>query len=351
MACKDCFNNCEEITYDNCIKYTGEDIELLGICKGDPISKVEEVIIEKLLEFADGQGITLSDLTLANCPELQTTLDGESPTLARIVQLLWDNQCTLKGLIEDLAPSSYAFNTACLTGLPANPKTEDILQAALNLLCSIKTTVDSFPTIYVKISDLNALVTQIIQNNTQTPTGGVSYKDRMVPYEAVPYFGPLSNFDNTGKGLASVGFDKIYLCNGLNGTPDARGRVIVGAVRNVPGGTLDVAVNPANPNNIQPVDYALNDKFGENFVKLTTNEIPNHSHPVSDPGHRHTLPPKIHQDGDSAGGEGGSNEKAPRVTLYTTTDTTGITIGAVGGGQAHNNRQPSIAANYIIYLP
>lgn len=351
MACKDCFSNCSEMLYDNCMKYTGEDIELLGICKGDPVSKVEQVIIEKLLEFAEGNGIELSDLTLSNCPSLQTALNGNSPTLTRIIQLLWDNQCTLKSLIDQLAPSSYAFNTACLTGLPANPKQEDILQAALNLLCSIKSTVDAFPTTYVKISDLNSLVTQIIQNNTQTPSAGVQYKDRLAPYTAVPYFGPLSNFDNTGKGLSTLGWDKVYICNGLNGTQDLRGRTLVGAVRNIPGGALDTAVNPTNPLNITPVDYAIGDKFGENFVKLTTNEIPSHSHPVNDPGHRHTLPPNIHQDGNAAGGEGGSNEKAPRVTLYTTTNTTGISIGATGGGQAHNNRQPSIACVFIMHIP
>lgn len=349
MACKDCFSNCNDFVNDNCVKYTGDTIPVLGICKGDPVSKVEQVIIEKVLEFAEGKNIILGDINLETCPELLQILNGEDPTLERLISILWKNQCTLKELIGTSSPVS--FNTACLSGLPENPTKDQILQAALNKICSMSSVVDSLPATYVKISDLQNLVQQIIQQNSETPSGGVQYKDRMPPNVALPYFGSLNNFDNTGKGISALGWDKVYLCNGSNGTPDLRGRTLVGAVRNIPGGALDTAVNPANPLNIAPVDYAMGDKFGENFVKLTTNEIPSHSHPVNDPGHRHTLPPNVHQDGNAAGGEGGSNEKAPRVTLYTTTNTTGISIGATGGGQAHNNRQPSIACAFIMYIP
>ena len=48
----------------------------------------------------------------------------------------------------------------------------------------------------------------------------------MVPYTVVEYYGPLTYFDNTGAGQGD--WDRIFLCNGLNGTPDKRGRVAVG---------------------------------------------------------------------------------------------------------------------------
>lgn len=352
MACKDCFSNCEELLYDNCMKYTGETIEALGICQGDPISKIHEVIIETLMEALEGTNIVPADVTLENCVYLKQQLGSKNPNLSNLLQLLIDSNCTLKQLIDDLTPDPYSFNTACLSGLPANPNRDDILQSALNLLCSIKTTVDAFPTTYVKQSDLTNLVLQIIEANKEdSPNVGLQYKDRLIPEVAVPYFGTLSNFDNTGKGLSSAGFDKIYICNGSNGTPDMRGRTVVGAVRNIPGGTLDLAVSPTNPLNIQPVDYSIKDKFGENFHKLTITEIPQHSHSVNDPGHSHSLPPNIHVKGTIGGGEGGTDERGPYSNLFTSVKTTGITIGNAGGDQAHNVRQPSIAGVWIMYIP
>jgi microcystin-dependent protein len=350
MACKDCFNNCEELFYDACGKYTGDDIPALGICNGDSLLEIHEVILSKLLTALDGTGIVLSDVTLENCPHLLTLFGTKDKSLTNLFQLLIDNNCTLKQLIDNLTPSPFAFNTACLSGLPTSPTRDDILNSALNLLCSIKTTVDTFPSTYVKLSDLTNLVEQILQNNQELPTT-IQYASRMVPNVAVPYFGTLTNFDNTGKGVNTLGWDKVYICNGLNGTPDMRGRTVVGAVRNVPGGTLDSAVSPSSPLNIQPVDYATGDKFGENFHKLTASEIPAHSHQVTDPGHKHNLPSGIQIDGTVGGGEGGTNEKGPNTSLQTATSSTGITIGTTGGDQPHNVRQPSIAGIWIMYIP
>ncbi len=45
--CNNCFNNCVEIVSDKCVKYTGEDIPLLGIEKGDTLAQV----IERIAEF------------------------------------------------------------------------------------------------------------------------------------------------------------------------------------------------------------------------------------------------------------------------------------------------------------
>ena len=93
----------------------------------------------------------------------------------------------------------------------------------------------------------------------------------MVPYVAYEYYGPLTNFDGSGIGIPANGFFKVYLCNGLNGTPDKRGRVAVGAIQNVPGGPLDAAVNPSNAGN---PNYALYTTAGANTVTLITSQIP-----------------------------------------------------------------------------
>lgn len=347
MACIDCLNNCPEIISDKCVEYTGPDIPLLGICNGNSLSIVESLIIEKLIKTLDGTGIYPKDLNLETCQAFKTALGSRDPNLANLIQTLVDQQCTLKALIDAQAETPATFDIKCLTGLPSNPNKDQILQAVINMLCSVKTTVDLIPSTYVKTSELNSLVTTIIQ---QGNNGVPNYRDRLIPKVAYEYYGELSNFDNTGKGIASLGFDKVYICNGLNGTPDKRGRAAVGAVRNVPGGALDTDVNPmlaTNPN----TNYGIGDKFGKNYWTLSNTELPPHTHGINDPGHDHQLPNDIQYNGNAAGGESGTDEKGPTTNKKTSKNTTGITINSSGGGQPHENRQPSIAALYIMYIP
>ena len=199
--------------------------------------------------------------------------------------------------------------------------------------------------------------------------GGGSTQEyvKMVPFVAYEYYGPLSNFDGSGVGIPGFGFYKVYLCNGLNGTPDKRGRVAVGAIDNVPpvGIGLDAAVNPVfvgNPN------YALFTTAGANSVTLITSQLPSHSHTgtgtttvtLNDPGHFHYVG-NTPEGWDSSGSIGIVNRTPKNV--QTTTSTTGITVTSntpgnvaigidnTGSGQAHANIQPVIAAYYIMYIP
>lgn len=343
MACPDCFNNCGERVSDVCVKYTGSPIPLLGICTGDPLSTVEASIIESLLSALDGTGISVEDVTLDNCLFLKAAFGSKNKTLVNLLQLLVDADCTLKQLIDNIAPSSYSFNTICLSNLPENPTPNDILQAVVTLLCSLSTTVSEFPSTYVKLSDLDVLIQQYIDNNNGNGESVNTYNQRLVPNIAMAYFGSLSNFDPTGIGIVANGFEKIYICNGDNGTPDLRGRAIVGAVRNVPGGALDAAVDPLLMPN---VNYATRQKFGENYHALLADENGPHTHTVNDSGHSHTFPGVV---SDGRGSDGA--KAATRQTLTTSTATTGITIASSGQGLPHENRQPSMAAVWIMYIP
>lgn len=350
MACKDCLINCPDIISDQCVQYTGPEIPLLGICPGDQLSKVEASIIAELVGILDGTGIEPANVTVS-CTFLQDIIGVASPTLSNILQMLVTASCTLKELIDEInaqIADGLVFDTSCLTGLPSDPTRDDILQAAVTLICSIKTTVDAIPTTYVKNSDLTTLVTQIINNINGGGGTVVQNSTKMIPYTAVAYFGPLSNFDAGGAGIPSLGFDKIYLCNGVNGTPDLRGRTVVGAIRSVPGGTLDAAVDPAvNPNN---PNWALNDRGGETFHTLSVAEIPSHTHGVTDPGHFHLSAYRgalLPQSGSSTQCWAGATD----ALKQTTSNFTGISIQSTGGSQPHNNIQPSMAAYYIIYIP
>lgn len=361
MACKDCLLNCPDIVSDQCVQYTGPEIPLLGICPGDTLAEFEAAIAAEVIGILDGTGIEPAGLTVS-CTFLQDIIGVASPTLSNVLQMLIAASCTLKELIDEInaqIADNPVFNTACLTGLPANPTRDDILQAAITLLCSVKVTVDALPTTYVKLSDLTNLVTQIVNDINGGGGTVVQNNTKMIPFAAIAYFGPLSNFDAGGIGVASLGFDKIYMCNGANGTPDLRGRAVVGAIRNVPGGgALDAAVDPAvNANN---PNWAVNDKAGKTFHTLTISEIPAHTHTLNDPGHKHNILGIMGGDnndnnntirfagGDKPNDQAGfhfTNSQACQVTA------TGIAVNSAGGGQPHINIQPSIAAYYIMYIP
>jgi microcystin-dependent protein len=359
MACTDCFNNCGSpgIISDNCVMYTGPNIPLLGICTGDQISNFEAKVANALLTALDGTGITPANVTLANCPTLLALLGNEMPNLANILQLLINNSCTLNTLVANIqaqlnANSGLVWDVGCLQNVATPINANTLLQAVIFQLCSLTSTVTAFPANYVQVSDLAGLVTPIVTTIiTASQASGVPQQNaKMVPNVAYEYYGPLSNFDGSGIGITSLGYQKVYICNGSNGTPDKRGRVAVGAVRNVPGGTLDAAVDPATPNN---PNWNLLDKAGENFHVLTQNEIPAHTHQVNDPGHSHTNTTGNDFTGNPTGAivAGIGNPAYPQTPTKTSISQTGINLGSTGGGQGHITYQPSIAANYIMYLP
>ena len=351
MSCKNCFDNCRETISDKCVKYTGPDIELLGICNGDTLSMIESAIIDKLLTALDGTGITLADVTFANSAWLGTIFGSKNKTLLNLIQLLVDADQTLKNAIDSLTQSAASFNTSCLVDLPANPTRDQILAETISVLCDVKLDVENFEDTYVKIDDLPTLVNNIVNPSSSSVE---QYYNRAIPYVAMPYHGMLANFDNTGKGHAGAGYSKIYICNGQNGTPDYRGRSPIGAVKNVPGPALDSVVSPTAPANASgDVNYIQNQKAGEAFHKLTVAEVPSHTHPVTDPGHKHSLP------NDTVGGGNSSNslvdtpgsDEAQSFSVPTGTSQTNISIGSTGGNAYHNTTHPVMVAVFIMYIP
>lgn len=97
------------------------------------------------------------------------------------------------------------------------------------------------------------------------------------------------------------------LCNGANGTPDLRDRFVVGAGSS----------------------YAVGATGGEASVTLTVDQIPSHTHPITD----------LQGTGGPIPITGGTYGFYPSTT------------GSTGGGQAHENRPPYYALAYIMKLP
>lgn len=367
MSCTNCYNGCVETISDECVRYTGLAIPELNIQPGDTLVHVEQMITDKLVPLLTGTGdvITISSHDL--CPLIEGFLIGiTDPNTTQLFTAVIQSICTLQSEIDALDSTvggiESNYTVGCLTGVTAGSGTHAILQAVIAKLCVVAADLAAFklnvPLTYVKIADLNALIAAYIASQT----GNITQQYlKMVPYTAVEYYGPLTNFDGTGAGISTLGWDKVYLCNGLNGTPDKRGRVTVGAIKNVPGGPLNPAVDPVfigNPN------YAVRDIAGVNAVTLLTSQLPSHTHiatatansTVSDPGHFHYSghSPK----GWSSSGTIGVTDEVPQTnkttdatTGITVTTTVGVTNSSAGGGASHNNIQPSLAAYYIMYIP
>jgi microcystin-dependent protein len=175
----------------------------------------------------------------------------------------------------------------------------------------------------------------------------------MVPYTAVEFYPTDAIMGNFNNGIGQGDWEKIYLCNGSNGTPDKRGVVPVGATTGMGGGVMSAKVNPGgfNPN------YSLGGGIiGDNSVTLTVGSMPSHTHTnnfaISPNPHKHSLPDVWNEGGNTHTASGGNANEGPNIdpTGFTTLSITG-TIADTGGGLPHQNNQPALACYYIIYLP
>jgi microcystin-dependent protein len=372
--CSNCYNGCTDVTSDQCIRYTGIDVPVLGIKNGDTLSYVEQAIITFTTSLIDGTGmkpVIPSEIICAKVTQyLPTCQDLTALDLFKtLIQVVCDLQNQITTIDGTLTTLNGTYDIGCLTGVTGASGTHAILQAAITKLCGTATDLSAFETDvtnnYVKLADLNSL----IQAYLNTLTTSTKYYTKMVPYTVVEYWGTLGNFDATGAGLGD--WEKIYLCNGLNGTPDKRGRVTVGAISGVPGGTLASAVNPAADPSFNP-NYALGDiAYGTNKITLDSTQIPVHSHvaTVTDPKHSHHMATndgglgtgltatgtmaKTHLWGDTSSYNLDQGNPVTPTLAPTESVATGITVSNsnTGGGLAHDNKQPSIAAYYIMYIP
>lgn len=371
--CSNCYNGCTEIVSDKCVKYTGVDVPVLGIQTGDSLSFVEQALITFLTSTLDGTGIKIDidpDIICALVQEyLPTCGDLTAVDLFNaLIKATCDLQEQIDAIVAELAILNGNYDIDCLTGVTSSSDTHAIVQAVITKLCDVSADLVALAidldTNYVKLADLDDL----IQAYLDSQTGSTQYYTRMVPNTVVEYYGSLSNFDGTGKGLVANGFDKIYICNGQNGTPDKRGRVPVGAISLVPGGALDVAVDPAYAGN---PPYALFTKAGTNTITLSTAQLPSHTHTatslVTDPGHFTDIKVGVSDytewdDNSTNNGrpitrvENVSGTGSVLATATTTTKAyTGVTVATslvnTGSNLAHANNQPALACYYIMYIP
>ena len=367
MSCSNCppeacYNGCINVVSDKCVTYTGINFPELGISTGDTLLSVEETLINKVISFLDGTGIDITIDPMAYCDLVVAYLPEGIPNLVEVLTALVKAACDLQNQVVaidvKLAALNADYTIGCLEGVTASSDTHEIVQAIITKLCMVEEGLIALAldvnTNYVRLADLNSLIAAYlygIGGSTQNYT-------KMVPYTALEYYGPLSNFDGTGAGIGSLGWDKIYLCNGLNDTPDKRGRVAVGAIVDVPGGPLNVAVDPIYTGN---PSYEIYDVQGANTVTLATSNMPSHTHLATATsivdehgGHSHYI---SYLDKGNPGDGTSTIDIAGPNTVTTSTTLTGITVATavsnsfIGDGVAHANIQPVLACYYIMYIP
>jgi microcystin-dependent protein len=360
MSCSNCYNGCTEIVSDQCVRYTGVDIPALGIKNGDSLSYVEQTLIGFLVSTLDGSGIVINIPQASYCTLVTKYLPTCGDITANVlfealVKAACDLQLQVTANATAIATQTTRINTIeadyvinCLTGVTPSSGTHSILQAVITQLCALGLDVQ---TNYVRISDINTYIANYLAQ--AAPPNNISSK--MVPYTAVPYFGdPANNFSNTGAGLVGTIWEKIYLCNGNNGTPDLRGRVVVGVTTGMNGTVpMSPAVDPSNNN----PNYSISSTAGSNNVILLENQMPTHTHSavavVTPNPHNHTL----NNSGANATGTGASAEQKTMKSgsgTFVTGDTTldvAVTNANTGGSSPHPNFQPGIGSFYIMYIP
>ena len=376
MSCQNCYNGCTDIISDKCTKYTGNNIPELGIENGDSLFSVQQSIFSFLLSVIDGTSIKPEINQEFICEKISHYLGEQELTLPNIINAILQTACDLQTQVTNVKNSVDTINTAytlnCVSGVTDNTNTHEVLQAVITKLCSVNTALTALSlnvsTNYVKLSELDSLIVAYLSGGSSS----TKLYNKMVPYTVVEFYGDITGkFDATGSGLGE--WEKIYLCNGNNGTPDKRGRVSVGTTTGMGGGTLDAAVDPSNSGN---PNYSLGTKYGSCMVSLNITQIPSHSHTatntVIDAGHFHYLSTVSGQTSKPAlspstylasvnneGNDGnyvlgGTLEALPSVGK-SATSTTNISVQTslsnIGGGLGHNNVQPSIGCYYIMYIP
>jgi microcystin-dependent protein len=362
--CNNCFNGCTEIVSDKCVRYTGINIPTLGIETGDTLFSVEQSITTYLVSVLNGSGVKIDISTIDVCTVVQKYLPVCSGcvdvSIADISKALIQAACDLQEQIDDLVTEFQIlngdYNVSCLDGVMPSSNTHDVVQAVIIKLCEIEVNLAALAldleTNYVTYTELPALI-QAYLNSQNLST---KYYNRMIPFTVVEYYGNTpGNFDGTGAGIVTGPWEKIYLCNGLNGTPDKRGVVGVGTTDgSMFGNTLPPETIPGtfNPTYIKGQVPAS----ARNSTTLLLSQIPSHNHvataSVNDPGHFHSL--KVNPNAAGSGFpafEASSTEGSFDTESKQTGISVTVTTANQGDGQPHSNVQVGLGCLYIMYIP
>lgn len=144
-------NNCIDTIPSSCIPWNGPNIPCLGLCKGDTVSDIVVKLATKICELAEPYD--LQALTLECALEIFSADEPVTRTINSVLQLLINNQCGIKDLIDNLqgqltglSQDNFIVDLKCLAevdgyGNPLPYTEETVIQGLINEICSMKNTV------------------------------------------------------------------------------------------------------------------------------------------------------------------------------------------------------------------
>lgn len=144
-------NTCVDSIPSNCVPWNGPSIPCLGLCRGDNVSEIIVKLATKICEVAEPYD--LSSLTLQCALDIFDRDEPATRTINSVLQLLIDNECSLKDLIDNLQTqitalghTTFIVDLKCLAeydsyGNPLPYTQQTVAQSLINEICSIKTTV------------------------------------------------------------------------------------------------------------------------------------------------------------------------------------------------------------------
>ena len=210
------------------------------------------------------------------------------------------------------------------------------------------------------ISSTLAVTGAVTMSNTLAVTGDITHHGQpIVPIGSVVDFAsdPAPNgwLLCFGQAISRTTYSALFAVLGMTygagdgsttfNLPDLRGRVVAGQ-DDMGGSSANRLTNQSGGLN----GDTLGATGGSEVHTLTTAQLAAHAHAVSDPGHTHNL-----TNATNVARSGGAGVQASAGSGYIASNisvdgaATGVTVGSNGSDEAHNNVQPTIILNKIIY--
>lgn len=198
MKAKHKNRTCPEALSNECVVWQSGDIPSLGICNGDELSVAEKIIADKIVEITKELDLSTIDIsclynTCSNC---------EDKSLSSLIQLLYDNQCSLRDLINSSDGTStnttITVNLRCLKKFDdfGNEIPQDLNAALQSIVNKVCTHDDSILGIKSTLIDLQNQIDSIPTQSASTEptittclTPGIRPVSQVVPIVTQDYCG------------------------------------------------------------------------------------------------------------------------------------------------------------------
>lgn len=148
---------CASATTTDCITWQGPDIECLGIVHGMDMTEVTYAVSCAICQLIDNQDVTNIDLS---CLINNASVNEEDKNVRLILELLLENQCSLKELIDNIDGSSSSvsltLNLKCLKKYDEfeNEIPQDLNQTLQSIVNQVCTNKDNISDLYNITTDL-----------------------------------------------------------------------------------------------------------------------------------------------------------------------------------------------------